>query len=82
MNKNQLLRSIARQLGLGVNFLDTADLYGFGANEILVGKAIKGQRERVIIATKFGIQRSEDATNRTINGTPAYVQPVMPHSNA
>ena len=73
-DEQESIATIHRALGLGVNFLDTADMYGFGANEILVGKALKGQRERVIIATKFGIQRSEDPTNRTINGTPAYVR--------
>jgi aryl-alcohol dehydrogenase-like predicted oxidoreductase len=73
-DEQESIATIHRALGMGVKFLDTADMYGFGANEILVGKAIKGQRERVIIATKFGIQRSKDATNRTINGTPAYVR--------
>ncbi len=68
------IATIHRALDLGVNLLDTADMYGFGANEILVGKAIKGQRDRAIIASKFGIQRGNDAMSRTINGSPAYVR--------
>jgi aryl-alcohol dehydrogenase-like predicted oxidoreductase len=68
------IATIEQALNLGVNFLDTADMYGFGANEILVGKAIKGQRERAIIATKFGIQRGNDAMSRSINGKPEYVR--------
>lgn len=68
------IATIEQALNLGVNFLDTADMYGFGANEILVGKAIKGQRERAIIATKFGIQRGNDAMSRSINGKSEYVR--------
>jgi aryl-alcohol dehydrogenase-like predicted oxidoreductase len=68
------MATIDLALDLGVNFLDTADMYGFGANEVLVGKAIKGQRERAIIATKFGIQRGNDAMSRSINGKPEYVR--------
>lgn len=68
------IETIHRALDLGVNLLDTADMYGFGANEILVGKAIEGQRDRAIIASKFGIQRGNDAMSRTINGSPAYVR--------
>ncbi len=68
------IATIECALDLGVNFLDTADMYGFGANEVLVGKAIKGQRERAIVATKFGIQRGNDAMSRSINGKPEYVR--------
>lgn len=68
------MATINRALDLGINLLDTADMYGFGANEVLVGKAIKGQRERAIIATKFGIQRGDDAMSRSINGKPEYVR--------
>jgi aryl-alcohol dehydrogenase-like predicted oxidoreductase len=68
------IATIHRALDLGVTLLDTADMYGFGANEILVGQAIKGQRDRAIIATKFGIQRGNDAMSRSINGSPAYVR--------
>jgi aryl-alcohol dehydrogenase-like predicted oxidoreductase len=68
------IATIQRALDLGVNFLDTADMYGVGANEILVGKAIGDRRDRAIVATKFGIVRGEDMMSRTINGSPAYVR--------
>lgn len=68
------IATIHRALDLGVNFLDTADMYGSGANEQLVGKTIKDRRDRVVIATKFGIQRSEDKGFRGINGSPEYVR--------
>ncbi len=68
------IATIQQALDLGVNFLDTADMYGFGTNEILVGKAIADRRERAIVATKFGIVRGADMMSRTIDGSPAYVR--------
>jgi len=69
------IATIHRSLDLGMTFLDTADVYGYGDNEILVGKAIRGIRDRVFLATKFGIVRDKaDATLRGVNGTPAYVR--------
>ena len=68
------IATIHRALELGVNFLDTADMYGRGENEELVGKAIAKQREQVVIATKFGIQRGEDNSFRGISGSPEYVR--------
>ncbi|MGB3222402.1 MAG: aldo/keto reductase [Desulforhopalus sp.] len=64
--------TIDRALELGLNFLDTADVYGAGQNEELIGRAIKGRRDRVVLATKFGIVRNDDA--RSINGSPAYIK--------
>ena len=66
--------TIHRALELGINFLDTADMYGMGANEQLVGKAIQGQREKVFLATKFGIVRTSDPTVRGVSGKPDYVR--------
>jgi aryl-alcohol dehydrogenase-like predicted oxidoreductase len=67
--------TIHRAIELGVNFLDTADVYGYGDNEILVGKAIRGLRDKVFLATKFGIVRSKtDPNARGVNGSPAYVR--------
>ncbi len=66
--------TIHRAIDIGVNFLDTADMYGPFQNEILVGKAIRGKRDKVFLATKFGIQRTEDSSKRTINGRPEYVK--------
>jgi aryl-alcohol dehydrogenase-like predicted oxidoreductase len=69
------IRTIHRALDLGVTMLDTADMYGPFTNEQLVGKAIKGRRDQVFLATKFGIVRDrEDPSERRINGRPEYVR--------
>ena len=65
--------TLHRALELGITFLDTADMYGQGHNEELVGKAIRGRREHVILATKFGIVRGQDSNARGVNGRPDYV---------
>ena len=65
---------IHRALDLGVTLLDTSDMYGPHTNEILVGKAIKDRRDKVVVATKFGIQRGGDPRDRSINGKPEYVR--------
>jgi len=67
--------TIQRALDLGITFLDTADMYGPFRNEEVVGRAIRGRRDAVVVATKFGIVRSAtDPTVRRIDGRPAYVQ--------
>jgi aryl-alcohol dehydrogenase-like predicted oxidoreductase len=69
------IATIHRALELGINFLDTSDAYGPFTNEELVGKAIRGRRDRVVLATKFGLMR--DPTNpaaRGVNGKPEYVR--------
>jgi aryl-alcohol dehydrogenase-like predicted oxidoreductase len=69
------LATIDRALELGIDFLDTSDVYGPHKNEILVGKALKGRRNRFFVATKFGIVRDpNDPTKRGIDGSPAYVR--------
>ena len=68
------IATIHRAIELGVTFLDTSDMYGRGANEELVGKAIAGRRDRVVLATKFGIVRQvADPLVRSLNGRPDYV---------
>jgi aryl-alcohol dehydrogenase-like predicted oxidoreductase len=67
-------RTIQRALDLGVTFLDTADMYGPFTNERLVGRAIAGRRDEVVLATKFGNERGEDGSFRGINGRPEYVR--------
>ena len=67
-------RTIQRALDLGVTFLDTADMYGPFTNERLVGQAIAGRRDEVVLATKFGNDRGEDGSFRGINGRPEYVR--------
>lgn len=68
------IATIHRAIELGVTFLDTADIYGLGSNEDLVGKAIKNRRGDVVLATKFGNIRAEDGTFIGVNGKPDYVR--------
>jgi len=70
----EAVRTIHRALELGVTLLDTADMYGIGANELLLGEALHGRRDQVVVATKFGIVRTADPPTRTINGRPEYVK--------
>ncbi|HEY5267384.1 MAG TPA: aldo/keto reductase [Acidimicrobiales bacterium] len=67
------IATIHEALDSGVNFLDTADMYGPFTNECLVGVAIKDRRDEVVLATKFGNQRGEDGSRIGINGSPEYV---------
>jgi aryl-alcohol dehydrogenase-like predicted oxidoreductase len=73
-NDKESIRTIHKALDLGITFFDTADMYGPYKNEELVGKAIKDCRDKIIIATKFGIVRSPDPKFRSINGRPEYVK--------
>jgi aryl-alcohol dehydrogenase-like predicted oxidoreductase len=67
------IATIHRAVDLGVTFLDTADMYGNGRNEELVGRAIRGRREEVVLATKFGNVRGADGSFLGVNGRPEYV---------
>ncbi len=73
-SEKDAIRVIDYAIDNGINFLDTADMYGPFTNEKLVGKAIKDKRNQVILATKFGNQRAEDGTFIGINGKPEYVK--------
>jgi aryl-alcohol dehydrogenase-like predicted oxidoreductase len=73
-NEAEAINTIHYALEHGVNFLDTADMYGPFTNEKLVGKAIKDKRDQVVLATKFGNQRSPDGKFLGINGKPEYVR--------
>ncbi len=73
-DEGEALSTIHRAFDLGVTFLDTADMYGPFKNERLVGRAVDGRRDRVVIATKFGIVRGDDGSFLGINGRPEYVR--------
>jgi aryl-alcohol dehydrogenase-like predicted oxidoreductase len=70
---DESIATIHRALDLGIRFLDTADMYGPFTNERLVGRAIRGRREQVVLATKFGNERAEDGAWLGVNGRPEYV---------
>src|SRR3954465_8288095 len=70
----EAVATIHRALELGVTLLDTADMYGVGRNEELVGEAIKGRRDQVVLATKFGNVRGSNGEFLGINGRPEYVK--------
>jgi len=72
-DEDEGIATITRALDLGVSLLDTADMYGPYKNEQLVGRAIAGRREEVVLATKFGFVRGEDPLERSVNGRPEYV---------
>jgi aryl-alcohol dehydrogenase-like predicted oxidoreductase len=68
------IATIHRALDLDIDFLDTADMYGPFTNERLVGRTIRGRREQVVLATKFGNERGEDGSFLGVNGRPEYVR--------
>jgi aryl-alcohol dehydrogenase-like predicted oxidoreductase len=74
------IKTIHRAIEVGTTLLDTADVYGAGHNEELVGKALKGRRDQVVLATKFGIQRDDAGGARGFDGRPEYVRAACERS--
>lgn len=72
--EDQCLGTLDHALDIGVTFLDTADMYGMGDNERLLGRALAGRRDKVTLATKFGVVRTEDGDVVGMNGSPGYVR--------
>jgi len=73
-NDDESIATIHRAFDLGITFFDTADMYGPFTNEILVGRALRDRRDKVVIATKFGNMRGEDGAFKGISGKPEYVK--------
>jgi aryl-alcohol dehydrogenase-like predicted oxidoreductase len=73
-DETEAIATIHRALDLGIDFLDTADMYGPFTNERLVGRALAGRRDEVVLATKFGNERREDGSWVRVNGRPEYVR--------
>lgn len=73
-NDANSIATIHRAIALGVSFVDTADMYGVGRNEELLGQALRGKRDQVVLASKFGNMRSPDGKFLGVNGRPDYVR--------
>src|SRR6266404_1320193 len=65
---------IHHALDLGINFLDSSDMYGWGHNEELLGRALKGRRDQAVLSTKFGQVQSADGKGNLVDGSPAYIR--------
>jgi len=79
-NEKESINTLHKAIDLGVNFFDTADMYGWGANERLVGKAFKGRWDDVIIATKFAVMRGPKGEFLGLNGKPEYIKQACDQS--
>ena len=72
-NEQESIETLHAAVELGVNFFDTADMYGSGLNEKLLGEAFKGLRDKIVLATKFGIMRGNNGDFSGLNGKPEYI---------
>lgn len=79
-DENESIHTLNKAIDLGVNFFDTADMYGWGANERLLGKAFKGRWDEVILATKFAVMRGPNGEFLGLNGKPEYIMQACEQS--
>ena len=79
-DEEESINTLHKAIDLGVNFFDTADMYGWGANERLLGKAFKGRRDDVILATKFAVMRGSNGEYLGLNGKPEYIRQACDQS--
>ncbi len=79
-NEKESINTLHKAIDLGVNFFDTADMYGWGANEQLLGKAFKGRWENLILATKFAVMRGPNGEFLGLNGKPEYIRQACDQS--
>ena len=81
-DENESIHTLHKALDLGVNFFDTADMYGWGANEKLLGKAFAGQWDKLVLATKFAVMRGPNGEWLGLNGQPEYIRKACEQSLA
>lgn len=79
-NEEESIKTLHKAIDLGVNFFDTADMYGSGANEQLLGKAFKGRWDNIVLATKFAVMRGPNGEFLGLNGKPEYIQKACDQS--
>jgi len=79
-NETESINTLNKAIDLGVNFFDTADMYGSGANEKLIGKAFKGKWDKVVLATKFAVMRGPNGEWLGLNGQPEYIKKACEQS--
>lgn len=79
-NENESINTLHKAIDLGVNFFDTADMYGWGANERLLGKAFKGRWDKLTLATKFAVMRGPNGEFLGLNGKPEYIKQACEQS--
>ena len=79
-NEEESIHTLHKAIDLGVNFFDTADMYGWGANERLLGKAFKGRWDKLILATKFAVMRGPNGEFLGLNGKPEYIRQACEQS--
>ena len=79
-NEEESINTLHKAIDLGINFFDTADMYGWGTNERLLGNAFKGRRDNVIIATKFAVMRGPNGEFLGLNGKPEYIRQACEQS--